>query len=84
MHVVIGIVCISFVQILSFNMEAPEFIESTDVIRVYPYLLWLDALYAQCQVQPLGEKKLGFGGIIYFFMPFLLIGQSRTIVESAF
>ena len=26
--------------------EAPEFIESTDVIRVYPYLLWLDALYA--------------------------------------
>ena len=43
MHVVIGIVCISFVQILSFNMEAPEFIESTDVIRVYPYLLWLDA-----------------------------------------
>ena len=45
MHVVIGIVCISFVQILSFNMEASELIESTDIIRVYPYLLWLDALY---------------------------------------
>ena len=46
MHVVIGIVCISFVQILSFNMEASEFIESADIIRVYPYVLWLDALYA--------------------------------------
>ena len=84
MHVVIGIVCISFVQILSFNMEAPEFIESTDVIRVYPYLLWLDALYASSQIQLFGEKELCFGGIVYLFVPFFLIGQSRTIVESAF
>ena len=84
MHVVIGIVCISFVQILSFNMEASEFIESTDIIRVYPYLLWLGDLYTLSQIKLFGEKELYFGGIVYLFVPFFLISQSRTIVESAF
>ena len=65
-------------------MEAVGLIVSADVVRLHPYFFRLDALYAQCQVQPFGEKKLGFGRIIHFFMPFFLIGQARTVVQSAF
>ena len=58
--------------------DLPITIVSADVVRLHPYFFRLDALYAQCQVQPFGEKKLGFGRIIHFFMPFFLFGQART------
>ena len=63
-------------------VKSPWFdvIVSADVVRLHPYFFRLDALYAQCQVQLFGEKKLGFGRIIHFFMPFFLIGQARTVV----
>ena len=60
-------------------MEAVGLIVSADVVRLHPYFFRLDALYAQCQVQPFGEKKLGFGRIIHFFMPFFWLVRPEPL-----
>ena len=84
MYIFEGIVGILLVQVFAFDVETAGFIVGTDVVGLHTYFFRLYALHAQCQVQSFGEEKLGFGGVVHFFVPFFLVGQSGTVEKSPF
>ncbi len=84
LHVFVGVVGVGLIEVFGFEVEAAELVVEAGVVAVHADGLGADALDAEGEVEAAAEEELGFGGVVDFGVPLLLIGEAGAVVEAGF